>query len=376
MNLAWYLVSGVVLTALWALVGYWLYQTLQHWLSQLDNGESALHRWLRRSVTVSPGQPVPGIGWLRIAIALGVGLGMITVVDGAWRLHAFGVPKLGELLRGGISVGQIDIVPWDVFVGVLCFALLLAGSQRLKSIVSRNLVRSGVVGVRSADAVVTVLGYVGAAVAALIGLSIAGFSLGSLAVVAGALSVGIGFGLQNIVNNFVSGLILLFERPIQPGDWIKVGDAEGLVTRIRVRSTEIQQFDRSELIVPNSELVSGRVTNMTLHDAVGRLIIPVGVAYGSDVEKVSQVLWSVVRDHPAVIQEGRNAPKVLFWAFGDSALEFQVRCYLREILAVIDARSELHFAIDRALREAGIEIPFPQRVVHLRQQRDPPEMSE
>ncbi|MEM9302202.1 MAG: mechanosensitive ion channel domain-containing protein [Pseudomonadota bacterium] len=364
-NLAWFLVNGLLGTVLWLVLGYWLFRLLQHWLDQLDVGESRLQRWLRRSSAVAPGQPVPGVGWLRISVTLGILLGLVTVIDRAWRLEAFGIPNVEDLLRSGVQIGQVQVVPWDVFIGVLVFALLLTISQRIKNAVSRSLVKSGAMGLRSADAVVTVFGYIGAAIAALIGLSVAGFSFGSLAVIAGALSVGIGFGLQNIVNNFVSGLILLFERPIKQGDWVKIGDAQGLVTRIKVRSTEIQQFDRSELIVPNSELVAGRVTNMTLHDAVGRLIIPVGVAYGSDVEQVREILWTVVRAQPAVIQDGRNAPKVLFWAFGDSALEFEVRCYLRDIGAVLDARSDLHFAIERALREADIEIPFPQRVVHM-----------
>jgi small-conductance mechanosensitive channel len=217
------------------------------------------------------------------------------------------------------------------------------------------------------EAMTTITGYVGFVVAALIGLTIAGVSFSNLAIVAGALSLGIGFGLQNIVNNFVSGIILLFERPIKAGDWIVTGTTEGYVKKIRVRSTEVQTFDRSEVIVPNSELVANQVTNWTLRDKYGRIKIDVGVAYGSDTELVKKLLESVTEDVPEIVHNRSTLPvKVLFLGFGESTLDFQLRFYIFDIGYILDVKSELHFAIDKAFRENDIEIAFPQRDIHIK----------
>ncbi|MEJ2686549.1 MAG: mechanosensitive ion channel [Gammaproteobacteria bacterium] len=201
----------------------------------------------------------------------------------------------------------------------------------------------------------------------------AGLEYKNLAIIAGALSVGIGFGLQNIVNNFVSGLILLFERPIRTGDWIVVGSTEGYVKRIRIRSTQIQTFDRADVIVPNSELISTQVTNWMLYDLRGRVRVPVGVAYGSDTALVKQLLLEAGGAHPQVITDGSAPePVVLFLEFGDSSLNFELRIYIREIDMRLAVVSDLNFAIDAAFREHGVEIPFPQRDVHVRDWPAPP----
>jgi len=195
----------------------------------------------------------------------------------------------------------------------------------------------------------------------------AGLDFQTIAIVAGALSVGIGFGLQNIVNNFVSGLILLFERPVRPGDWVIVGATEGYVRKISIRYTLIQTFDRAEVLVPNSELISNQVTNLMLSDTYGRVTIPVGVAYGTDTRRVRDILHKVAREHPmAVLYDPRvSPPKVFFMRFGDSSLDFELRFFIREIDYKLSVRSDILYAIDDAFREAGIEIPFPQRVVHV-----------
>ncbi|MCW8963102.1 MAG: mechanosensitive ion channel, partial [Gammaproteobacteria bacterium] len=218
------------------------------------------------------------------------------------------------------------------------------------------------------EAVITVSGYVGVTITILIALGIAGISYTNIAIVAGALSVGIGFGLQNVVNNFVSGLILLFERPVRTGDWIVVGDTQGFVRKISIRSTQIETFDRLDIIVPNSELISNKVSNWMLRDPWGRITVAVGVAYGSDIDKVIDILLSVANAHEGVLvdQAGLPPPKALFMRFGDSALEFELRCFIRQIDKMFDVKSDLNIAIDRAFRKAGITIPFPQRDVHVK----------
>jgi small-conductance mechanosensitive channel len=204
-------------------------------------------------------------------------------------------------------------------------------------------------------------------IALLVGMSVAGFDFSNIAIIAGALSVGIGFGLQNIVNNFVSGLIILFERPIRKGDWIVVGATEGHVKEIKIRSTRIETFDRSDVIVPNSEIISNQVTNWILSSQSGRTSIPVGVAYGTDVEKVRDILLAIAEKNTSVVKSGLvPQPVVLFREFGDSSLNFELRVFLYDIEDRLKVISEINFAIDKAFREQGIEIPFPQRDLHVK----------
>ena len=195
-------------------------------------------------------------------------------------------------------------------------------------------------------------------------LSFLGIGLQNVALIAGALSVGIGFGLQTIVNNFVSGIILLVERPIKVGDLILVGDTLGNVTRIGIRSSTIRTLDEAEIIIPNATLVSENVINWTLSSPRARIIVPVGVSYGTDVEECMKVLkaaaagLSFILEHPG--------PDVLFKEFGDSSLNFEVRGWIRNVKQRPRLKSELTVAIRNALEENNIEIPFPQRDLHVR----------
>ncbi len=176
--------------------------------------------------------------------------------------------------------------------------------------------------------------------------------------------MGLGFGLQEIFANFVSGLIILFERPIRVGDVVTVGEVSGTVSRIRTRATWITAFDRKELLVPNKEFVTGQLINWTLSDAVLRLSIPVGIAYGSDTNRAIEVLEQVAKKSWRVLADPR--PHVFFIAFGDSSLSFELRVFVRSADQLFAARHDLHMGIDKAFREAGIEIAFPQRDLHLR----------
>jgi len=195
-------------------------------------------------------------------------------------------------------------------------------------------------------------------------VSAAGLNLSSLAVVAGALSVGIGFGLQTIVSNFVSGIILLIERPIKEGDWIEVSGHSGFVRKIAVRSTRIETFDLQDVVVPNSDLIAGIVKNMTLRSDHGRLIVPVGVAYGSDLNTVKQVLMDAAKKHAMILSYPE--PTVVFTEMADSALLFELRCFVRDIKQYMIIKSELLFDIYQTLTEQGVSIPFPQRDVSIK----------
>ena len=179
-----------------------------------------------------------------------------------------------------------------------------------------------------------------------------------------ALSLGLGFGLQEIFANFISGLILLFERPIRVGDTVTIGGINGTVSKIHIRATTITDFDRKELIVPNKEFVTGQLVNWTLSDPILRIVVPVGIAYGSDTECAVETLYQVAKDEPTVLED--PAPVVVFYTFGASSLDFELRVYVQGIDRVIPTRHALHMAIDKAFRKAEIEIAFPQNDLHIR----------
>ncbi len=181
---------------------------------------------------------------------------------------------------------------------------------------------------------------------------------------AAAISVGLGFGLQEIFANFVSGLILLFERPVRIGDWVTIGSTSGQVTKIRIRATTLLDYEQRELIVPNKEFVTGQLINWTLTDAVSRMSLSVGVAYGSDTHLARRLMVEVAGKTKLVLDEPE--PKAVFIGFGDSALDLRLDVYIPERLSIVDIQNDLHTGIDRAFKEAGLEIAFPQRDLHLR----------
>ena len=195
----------------------------------------------------------------------------------------------------------------------------------------------------------------------MVAISYAGFDITNLAIVAGALSVGIGFGLQSIVNNFVSGLILLIERPIKVGDWVVVGNEQGNVKRISVRSTEIETFDRASLIVPNSELITGRVLNWTHRNAQGRVVLKFNAGPNADPRRVLAVLMECARRHPDILSD--PAPLAVFEGYTSSATEFTLRVLLPDIHRGLKLQSDLRIAVFEALRAAHIDLPQSQAAV-------------
>ncbi len=263
----------------------------------------------------------------------------------------------------GFSVGEITISVFAILQASGIFILGIIATRAVQRWLEVRYLPFTSLDVGVRNSLVTTIGYIGIIIAATVGFSYLGFDLSNLALVAGALSLGIGFGLQSIVNNFVSGLILLAERPIKTGDWIIAGSEEGYVRKISVRSTEIETFDGATVIVPNSNLISGVVTNLMHGNTKGRVKIPIGVGYDSDPEQVQDILLDIVASHPDVLKD--PAPRVYFLDFGDSALLFEIRVHLNEVDFGISVKSDLRTDILKKLRAANIEIPFPQQDVHL-----------
>jgi small-conductance mechanosensitive channel len=366
--MSWYLFRGLLGTALLA-GGLWLVNSLlQDSFDGLDTGRHDWERQLRNQLSLKEGEPVPGLIWLLLLTVFLIWLALGITVVGLWGYSDTFWSLVRQGITEGFQLGPVRIVPIHWVTGIVVFSILVALVSWIRNEVLPGWVIKSRIERGAQEAIVTISGYVGMIIAALIGLSLAGFSFTNIAIIAGALSVGIGFGLQNIVNNFISGIILLFERPIRTGDWIVVGNTEGYVRKISIRSTQIETFDRADVIVPNSELISSQVTNWMLRDPWGRVIVPIGVAYDSDEEQVRELLLQLAREHPLVITDGLRVspPRVIFRGFGDSSLDFELRCFIRNVDQRLATLSDLNFAIRKAFREANIQIPYPQRDLHLR----------
>lgn len=259
---------------------------------------------------------------------------------------------------GGTAVTVASVVSFVVFV-LAAYAASWLLRRSLHRVYRRRGVDEGV-----QHALDRLLHYGVVAVGAFVALENLGVSVTALAGLGAVLAVGIGFGLQNIAQNFVSGLILLLERPVKKGDFVEVGDVRGTVRDIRARATVVTTLDNVDIIVPNGQFITEPVTNETYGDRRVRVPIKVGVAYGSDTARVRDVLLRVARDSPEVLDD--PPPQVFFKEFGESSLDFELLAWLGDPRLENPATSELRFAIDRAFRAEGIEIPFPQRDVHVR----------
>jgi small-conductance mechanosensitive channel len=299
----------------------------------------------------------------QIAVVVqGVARVVIVVIAAAAVLEPWGVQSQDWFvsLRAayfGFGVGGVTLSLSSMLAAALAFLIALFVTRLIQTWLTDRLLPQTGLDAGVSNSISTIFGYVGATVAVLIGAAQIGLDLQKIAIVAGALSVGIGFGLQSIANNFVSGLILLWERGVRVGDWVMVGTDQGFVRRINARATEIETFDRATVIVPNSNLVSGVVKNWVNPDRVGRILIAVNVDYDSDVEKVREILIDAARSHDLVLKI--PAPSVAFADFGEWAFKFNLICFVDDVETAGRTQSELNFDILRRLREANLRIPAP-----------------
>jgi small-conductance mechanosensitive channel len=296
-----------------------------------------------------------------VAVLAGSRLMLARVVEGTW------VGNLIDRFMHGayFHVGNLPVTPAFLLKAAVYLIVLgfIAGFTR-NILQNRILARTSLEpGQRYAFSRVT--SYVVYLAGLAIGVQSAGVNLSSLLVVGGAVGIGVGLGLQNIANNFVAGFVLLLEQPVRLGDRVEVGGVLGDVVRLAGRSTWVRTNDNVVIIVPNADFISNRVTNWTANDRRVRFRVPLGVSYGSDPEKVRQILLEIAANHPDILRD--PAPDVVFLGFGDSALNFELRVWsIRQVQTPKILESDLYFTIFRVFSEKGIEIPFPQRDLHLK----------
>ncbi len=302
---------------------------------------------------------------LLLVLVLSVGAGLVSrdlLVTLADRL---GMDIQRFLAQPFFQLGDLAVSPVSVAKFLIFLLILIVVSRAARDFVRTSVLVRTSMDLGQQDATARLTGYLVFVVGLVIGLQSAGVNLSSLVVLGGAIGIGVGFGLQAIANNFISGLILLVERPIKLGDRVEVGGTNGDVVRIAARSTWVRTNDNVVIIIPNSEFISNRITNWTAIDRQVRFSVPIGVSYGSDPDQVRGVLRKVALEHPDVLHE--PLPEVRFVGFGDSSLDFELRVWtIRQVQTPRTLLSDLYFAVFRAFSQHGIEIPFPQRDVHLK----------
>jgi potassium-dependent mechanosensitive channel len=300
------------------------------------------------------------MGLVRIVVATAAALVLLDI----WGIAESPVATWQRIVTAGLAIGPVQVT-----VGRLLVALLILYAAVLISGLARTLVTADVERRQEGDrglseSISRLVHYAIVTVGVVIALAAMGVELQNFAIVAGALGIGVGFGLQNVVNNFASGLILLFERPVRVGDTVVVDGVWGTIQKIGLRSTVMVTFDQSEMIVPNADLVSEKVTNWTLSNPTARINLPVGVAYGSPISQVLEILIESAFAHEAVLKE--PPPEALFVGFGDSSLDFELRVWVGNIRRRLQVQSTVLTEVEQRLSQAGIEIPFPQRDLHVR----------
>ncbi|TIL31622.1 mechanosensitive ion channel family protein [Mesorhizobium sp.] len=296
-----------------------------------------------------------------VAINLMIVLVFLPLILLMWGFQPGDIETWAYKLATGLTVGSVTISVTGILTGIVVFIIGYFLTRWFQGWLDGSVMARGKVDTGVRNSIRLAVGYAGVALAALVGVSAAGIDLSNLALVAGALSLGIGFGLQNVVSNFVSGLILLAERPFKVGDWIVAGEISGTVKKISVRATEIETFQRQSVILPNSNLINNAVGNWTHRNKLGRIDIKVGVAYGSDVKQAHAVLLEIARGHPLVLKNPE--PFVLFTNFGAAALEFEIRVFLADVMNGNIVQNDIRFAVLDEFADQHIEIPSAPRAV-------------
>jgi small-conductance mechanosensitive channel len=301
--------------------------------------------------------------WLRAALDPLMLLLGVALIAPVWGVPLNDIRRWAGGFLEGFTVGNVTISIVDILLGLLAFLVALVLSRAFQRTLSDRVLpemelQPGVQHSLSAGA-----GYVGVIIAFAVAVGVAGFDLTSLAIIAGGLSLGVGIGLQSVVNNFVCGLIMLIERPVNVGDWVVVGQHEGFVKRIAIRATEIETWELASVLIPNSEFINNAVTNLTLTNTRGRIEVRVHVSRECDVARVRDIMLQAANEHPLVLIEPEAF--VLFMDFNPSSLEIELRCFTGDVVNKLVIASDIRYRITRQFRAEGIVIPFPQQILWL-----------
>jgi potassium efflux system protein len=323
--------------------------------TEVLTGDTAAGRRLAATFGITPrGLELSGT-LLSLALRVLIVLVALPPVLGPWSLFATDIFDYLRQLAAGIRVAGITFSLTAILTAVVWLVIgVLAARGVQRWLETRFMPRTGI-DPSLQHSVATLIGWTLLVAAIALALAHLGIEPQQIALIAGALSVGIGFGLQAIVSNFICGIILLAERPVRVGDWVVVKNEEGIVRRISVRATEIETFDRASVIIPNSEFITGSVKNLTHSDTLGRITVKLRVAYDSDVEAVRDMLLAAAAEHPQVLQT--PPPRVYLMAFGDISLELELRCIVANVNYALGAKSDLQLVILQRFRAAGVKIP-------------------
>ncbi len=360
-----FLAQQIMMTGVIALVATLLFLAIRAFTRESSNGRNSVSLFLEEQIGLDAPRRRQ-LAWLTESI-LSVALALVAVplLLLQWGFAGADIRDWIKSILFGFEIGQFKISLVRIIIGILLFVALMFATRLLQRRLRNTVLLPQRMDSGIANSIDTAVGYAGTLLAAVVAISYAGFDITNLAIVAGALSVGIGFGLQSIVNNFVSGLILLIERPIKVGDWVVVGNEQGNVKRISVRSTEIETFDRASLIVPNSELITGRVLNWTHRNALGRVVMKFFAGPDVDPRHVIDVLTDCASRHADILRE--PAPLAVFEGYTSSATEYSLRVLLPDINRGLKVQSDLRIAVFEALRKANVApaaaIPAAEKAV-------------
>lgn len=358
-SLAQFVSRQVVVTGAWVATAYIGLLASRAISDEGAFGSTSAGRWIKQTYDTEDSK-LDQLGVLAsVLINLLIVFAFLPVILFQWGFQAGDMAVWMRRLGAGFQIGTFTFSPLAILTGIIVFGIGYSVTRWFQSWIDGTVMARGRVDIGVRNSIRTVVGYAGMAIATLIGISAAGLNLSSFALIAGGLSLGIGFGLQNIVSNFVSGLILLVERPFKVGDWVVAGDVSGTVRKISVRATEIETFQRQTVMLPNSQLINNAVGNWTHRNRLGRIEVPVGVIHGTDPEHVYRVLLELARGSQLILKNPE--PFVLFTGFSETAMNFEIRVFLADISNGSSVQNELRFGIVRAFLREGIEIAHTPR---------------
>lgn len=351
--------AGAIIAVVWLLLGL-IEEMINSAITPQGRATAALSSTLGISESSVMQLSLVSSGILRLAVVI-IGAVMVLL---PWGFDTGQWQNWVQKAFFGFRIGEVSISLSSILSALVLFAIGVLATRAIQGWLANRFLPNTHFDLGLRNSIRTIIGYIGVVLAAIFAVTYLGLNLENVAILAGALSVGIGFGLQSIVNNFVSGLILLAERPIKEGDWIVVGTEQGNVRKISIRSTEIETFDRATVIVPNSDLITGTVKNWMHSSMMGRIVVPIGVSHGADPERVREIMLDIARAHPGVL--AYPEPRVFFTEVAESSLNFNLYAYIDNVNNTMSVASDFRFEMLKRFREADIEIPYPQRDLNIR----------